>query len=109
GGNEQIERLLVPVAVTHVELRRELRPRVDGRLCVMFEPSRMVRHGRTKVVAAFDELRREDDCGHYAAGGATATASVPRPSMAPSSRSPATTGPTPDGVPVNTRSPGISS
>src|SRR4030095_13141452 len=111
-GNEQVERLLGSGAVAQIELRRKIRPGGGRRLRVVLEPPRMVRHGRAKVVASLDEIRREDGPGHgddQPTGGATTTVSVPRPSMAPSRRSPTTTGPTPDGVPVNTRSPGISS
>ena len=47
-------------------------------------------------------------CASYFAGGPMVTEIVPTPSISPASRSPATTGPTPAGVPVMMMSPGAS-
>ena len=58
-------------------------------------------------------LRRESvgqwSAAHEVSGETIEIARVPSPSMPPSRRSPATTAPTPAGVPVKTRSPGKSS
>ncbi len=69
------------------------------------------RHERSSAVAAAT-ARMKGRVGPRrarAVGQTTRTLSSPRPSMAPSIRSPRSTAPTPSGVPVKTRSPGRSS
>ena len=62
---------------------------------------RMVGHGGAVVVAALDRFRRQLHRRlRQAAGGSTTIASGESPAIDASSRSPGTTGPTPDGVPV---------
>ena len=69
------------------------------RLQWLREMLRVIGNRRAVVVAALDFAFRHEIC----------IDSGVSPSMRPSRRSPFTTAPTPDGVPENTRSPGISS
>ena len=95
----------------HSQLEGGNRLRIDESLDVDLVVLVGRRHERSSAVAAAT-ARMKGRVGPRrarAVGQTTRTLSSPRPSMAPSIRSPRSTAPTPSGVPVKTRSPGRSS
>ena len=115
---EQVERLLRARSVAQVELRRERRARLRRRLRVIARASAGDRGPRRGCCS---RARRTPACSRSCSRGLAPVAAIRRPparSRSPACRArrcrrrggrPATTAPTPAGVPVKMRSPGRSS